>query len=382
MSGSLSLIIVLIVVVWAIVLAPMVLGDSKPIRRAGEGFDETRVLHQGGTAAIQARRRPRVTAADVHRHDEEDDYEVVVPEEESTEAVLIDDSPATPSWKKLFTRSNVVDAEPVEDEADTPETEAEAEVAEAEADTADTVDAADAELDETLDEAEDLSAEYDYDDSYLAPEDFGYSTVVSMPEAEEMTAEDSVDVAEDSVEDSAADSADDAADDSADDSAADSADDSADDVDEATLTRASRGRGGWTPEAEKQARAERLRRRERTLLGLITITGVAFIWALISGGWVWLAPLTGAALLLWYMSALRSLVTQERALRERRLRQLRRARLGVVSSEGDAPLPAHMRRPGAVIVELDDESADFANLPEYHDDDFDFHGADRVRESA
>ena len=374
MSGSLSLIIVLIVVVWAIVLAPMVLGDSKPIRRAGEGFDETRVLHQGGTAAIQARRRPRVTAADVHRHDEEDDYEVVVPEEGSTEAVLIDDSPATPSWKKLFTRSNVVDAEPVEDEADTPETEAEAEVAEAEADTADTVDAADAELDETRDEAEDLSAEYDYDDSYLAPEDFGYSTVVSMPEAEEMTAEDSVDVAEDSVEDSAADSADDAA--------ADSADDSADDVDEATLTRASRGRGGWTPEAEKQARAERLRRRERTLLGLITVTGVAFIWALISGGWVWLAPLAGAALLLWYMSALRSLVTQERALRERRLRQLRRARLGVVSSEEDAPLPAHMRRPGAVIVELDDESADFANLPEYHDDDFDFHGADRVRESA
>ncbi len=374
MSGSLSLIIVLIVVVWAIVLAPMVLGDSKPIRRAGEGFDETRVLHQGGTAAIQARRRPRVTAADVHRHDEEDDYEVVVPEEGSTEAVLIDDSPATPSWKKLFTRSNVVDAEPVEDEADTPETEAEAEVAEAEADTADTVDAADAELDETRDEAEDLSAEYDYDDSYLAPEDFGYSTVVSMPEAEEMTAEDSVDVAEDSVEDSAADSADDAA--------ADSADDSADDVDEATLTRASRGRGGWTPEAEKQARAERLRRRERTLLGLITITGVAFIWALISGGWVWLAPLAGAALLVWYMSALRSLVTQERALRERRLRQLRRARLGVVSSEEDAPLPAHMRRPGAVIVELDDESADFANLPEYHDDDFDFHGADRVRESA
>ena len=88
MSGSLSLIIVLIVVVWAIVLAPMVLGDSKPIRRAGEGFDETRVLHQGGTAAIQARRRPRVTAADVHRHDEEDDYEVVVPEEESTEECL------------------------------------------------------------------------------------------------------------------------------------------------------------------------------------------------------------------------------------------------------------------------------------------------------
>ena len=52
MSGSLSLIIVLIVVVWAIVLAPMVLGDSKPIRRSGEGYDETRVLHQGNLSLI------------------------------------------------------------------------------------------------------------------------------------------------------------------------------------------------------------------------------------------------------------------------------------------------------------------------------------------
>ena len=88
MSGSLSLIIVLIVVVWAIVLAPMVLGDSKPIRRSGEGYDETRVLHEGNTL-LQARRRPRVTKADIHSFDEDsDDYEVLDAVAED-EAVLI-----------------------------------------------------------------------------------------------------------------------------------------------------------------------------------------------------------------------------------------------------------------------------------------------------
>ncbi len=360
MSGSLSLIIVLIVVVWAIVLAPMVLGDSKPIRRSGEGFDETRVLHEGGTAALQTRRRPRVTAADIHRHDEEDDYEVVVPEEESTEAVLIDDSPATRAWKKLFTRSNVVDAEEVAEEIQAEEAELEAE---AELDAQDTAEAL---LDSDEEESAELDAEYDYDDSYLAPEDFGYTTVVNIPEAEDVSEDTNEETAEDTAEDTTE----------------DSAEDLVEDLDEATLARASRGRGGWTPEAEKRARAERLRRRERTMLGLVTITGVAFIYALISGGWAWLAPLAVGALLVWYMAAVRSLVNQERALRERRLRQLRRARLGVVSSDEDAPLPAHMRRPGAVIVELDDESVDFANLPEFSGDDFDVHGPDRVRESA
>ena len=46
--GSPSLILVLIAVVWAIVLAPMLVGKTKPIRRAGEGYEETRVLHTGG----------------------------------------------------------------------------------------------------------------------------------------------------------------------------------------------------------------------------------------------------------------------------------------------------------------------------------------------
>jgi len=135
--------------------------------------------------------------------------------------------------------------------------------------------------------------------------------------------------------------------------------------DELAFARARRGRGGWDPEAAKRVREERFRRRQRTLLGLVVVFAVAFVFGIVSGGWAWLAPAAAAGLLAWYLAALRTTVKKERALHERRVRQLRRARLGVISSAEDAPVPPHMRRPGAVVVEVDDESADFANLPTY-----------------
>ena len=60
--GSPSLMIILILVVWIIVLAPLMIGNNKPIRRSGDGYDETRVLHEGGTAPMAERRRPKLTA--------------------------------------------------------------------------------------------------------------------------------------------------------------------------------------------------------------------------------------------------------------------------------------------------------------------------------
>lgn len=322
MSGSLSLIIVLIVVVWAIVLAPMVLGDSKPIRRSGEGYDETRVLHQG-TTPLQARRRPRVTEADIHAFDEEDDYEILDPVAEE-DAVLIDDSSGSTSLKKLFARKEV-EGEVVEEESADQETETE---------TAD-----ESETDSDTHTADTPAAEYELDDSFLSPEDYGYSTVTQL---EEKDPQETVDVAapEEVVPEEPTE-------------------------DELAFARARRGRGGWDPETVKRVREDRFRRRQRTLLGLVIVFGAAFVFAIVTGGWAWLAPAAAAGLLAWYLIALRTTVKKERALQARRVRQLRRARLGVISAAEDAPVPPHMRRPGAVVVEVDDESADFANLPTY-----------------
>ena len=354
MSGSLSLIIVLIVVVWAIVLAPMVFGDSKPIRRSGEGYDETRVLHQGGTTDVQGRRRPRVTKADIHHFDDDNDYEVVEP---------VKSDRGSTAWKNLSAAAehNVIDAEPepaalIDDTSATDD----------ETVTYSVVRAGD--FDGNENGIDDDAAEYELDATYFSPEDYGYSTVVTLD------ADESVDLDADAEADAEASSDEESASDvelaveddlDAEDLDVDSDAEAELDESEISYARARRGRGGWDPQTAQRAREDRARRRGRTILGLAAATAIAVVLALVAGGWAWAAPVVVAGLLGWYLVALRTQVMQERELHARRMRQLHRARLGVVSSEEGAPVPAHMRRPGAVIVEIDDESADFANLPIY-----------------
>ena len=112
---SSSLIIVLIIVVWLFVLAPLLMRGQKPIRKAGEAFDDTRVIHQGGSGDLPARRRPRLSAADVRPVSAEDgdleDLELI-----DVDEVLIDDDSPRPSrsFRGLFTRPE----EPAEVEAE------------------------------------------------------------------------------------------------------------------------------------------------------------------------------------------------------------------------------------------------------------------------
>ena len=214
--GSPSLMIILILVVWIIVLAPLMIGNNKPIRRSGEGYEETRVLHEGGTAPMTERRRPKLTAADIHRHSEEDDYEVV----EATDAeedVLIDDAPAL---RSIFRRPAGDDAaqpahvegEVVEHDADD-EREAEAEHTPATAGGSTKVAASetggstsvkvlaaegakdhaaeDGGADEQAESAETDADRYELDESFTAPEDYGYADAqTAEPEQEETNGDD------------------------------------------------------------------------------------------------------------------------------------------------------------------------------------------------
>ena len=125
---------------------------------------------------------------------------------------------------------------------------------------------------------------------------------------------------------------------------ADTADETVDVAEEAeaddediAFAAARRGRGGYDPERERTTTATRFQRRQRTLLGLIAACVVTFVVAFVVGGWAWVLPVVSLGLTGWFMVALRRVVLQERALRNRRLRQLRRARLGVVTAGEDAP---------------------------------------------
>lgn len=379
--GSPSLMIVLILVVWIIVLAPLAVGNSKPIRRSGEGYEETRVLHEGGTAPMPTRRRPKLTAADIHRHGEEDDYELV--EAVGEEQVLIDDAPAL----RIFPQREHAADEPaeapehidgeviehVEDEVnDEVEVEADATADDASID-ADVAAAAssgstaisvlqDTELEQGL---EDEQERYDLEESYAGPEDYGYAA--NEPEADG-DAVDEAAVADAETEEGLEDvdgevlDADAEADADADAEADPEAEGGVEaDEDDLAFAAARRGRGGYDPERELTTTATRFQRRQRTLLALIAACVVTFVVAFVAGGWTWALPAIAVGLTVWFMVALRRVVLQERALRERRLRQLRRARLGVVTAESEQV--RRSRRGASTVVDLDDEHPDFSALP-------------------
>lgn len=368
--GSPSLLIISILVIWIIVLAPLMIGNNKPIRRSGEGYEETRVLHEGGTAPMTERRRPKLTAADIHRHSEEDDYEVV----EATDAeedVLIDDAPAL---RSIFRRPAGDDAaqpahvegEVVEHDADD-EREAEAEHAPATAGGSTMVAtsetggstsvkvlaaegaqdraAEDGGADEQAESAETDVDRYELDESFTAPEDYGYADAhTAEPEQEEVNGDDNAPDEQEAAADTA--------------EQVDSDDVSEEDI---AFAASRRGRGGYDPERERNTAATRFQRRQRTLLGLTIACVTTFVIAFVAGGWTWVLPAVAVGLTAWFMIALRKVVLKERALKERRLRQLRRARMGVATAEAH-PRDRHQRA-GSVVLNLDDESPDFDTLP-------------------
>ena len=368
--GSPSLMIILILVVWIIVLAPLMIGNNKPIRRSGEGYEETRVLHEGGTAPMTERRRPKLTAADIHRHSEEDDYEVV----EATDAeedVLIDDAPALRSIFRrpagdVAAQPAHVEGEVVEHDADD-EREAEAEHAPATAGGSTKVAASetggstsvkvlaaegapdhaaeDGGADEQAESAETDADRYELDESFTAPEDYGYADAqTAEPEQEEANGDDNAPDEQEAAADAA--------------EQVDSGDVSEEDI---AFAASRRGRGGYDPERERNTAATRFQRRQRTLLGLTIACVITFVIAFVAGGWTWVLPAVAVGLTAWFMIALRKVVLKERALKERRLRQLRRARMGVATAEAH-PRDRHQRA-GSVVLDLDDESPDFDTLP-------------------
>ena len=129
------------------------------------------------------------------------------------------------------------------------------------------------------------------------------------------------------------------------------------------------GRGGWDPQADAENKATRYQRRQRTLMGLAIVVVLTVALGIIFGGWLWWAAAIAGGLTIAYLVALRTQVRQEQQLRARRISQLRRARLGVRSAQDEElAIPRYLRRPGAVIVEIDDSSPDWDHLPEMHEE--------------
>ena len=110
----------------------------------------------------------------------------------------------------------------------------------------------------------------------------------------------------------------------------------------------------------------RYQRRQRVLVLFAVLDVAAVALGIVVGGWTWwIAAILGIATVA-YLVALRNQTRAETELRRRRVKALRRARLGVrTAQDEELAIPRKLRRPGAVVLEVDDESPDFDFLPVY-----------------
>ncbi|MDO4761819.1 MAG: hypothetical protein Q4A31_07875 [Corynebacterium sp.] len=291
--------LIIIVVLWIFVLAPWILRAQKPIRKAGEALTETRVIHSGGSAPVRRRRRLKLSPAQATATGE-------LPAEGDS---LVDEDSSLhygDDCDEKFDQEDLDDTLIVE------------------ADVADESD------------SEDLDDETHYrlDTSYIDPEDLLYPDT-AVADADE--GEDDVDTLDNTSEELT--------------------------EEELAYIAHRRGRGGYDPDADRARALSRQKRRQRTLLGLACALILALGVSTMLGGVYWAVTGVVVALSATYLYALRTQVKAENALRHRRIQQLRRTRLGVRTiNDSQLGIPSRLRRPGAIVLEIDDESPDFTVL--------------------
>ena len=104
--------------------------------------------------------------------------------------------------------------------------------------------------------------------------------------------------------------------------------------------------------------------RKRMLLSMSVTLMISTVLALVASPSLWwLAGMTGAVTVL-YLAYLRRQTRIEEQLRRRRAQRMMRSRLGVENTEDGEfdVVPARLRRPGAAVLDIDDEDPIFEHL--------------------
>ncbi|CAM2809431.1 gephyrin-like molybdotransferase receptor GlpR [Corynebacterium jeikeium] len=432
MSGSL----LLIAAVWLVLLAPLLLRNQKPVRRTAQALSETRVLHRGGST-LKAKRKLKPAEGlymssddeELELVDAEPEYVLLEDEDSVSDAksgnarglralMTTKDSDEQNKGSKGAEATEIVDGEVVDGEVVDAEV-ADAEATDAEATDAQAEDAAEGESGESSEKvvaaaaagsAVRYTAQDEMDTGEFSPVKKAQMSAETADVAAEHTeeagpteqAQQSEDQAEEQVEEQAEEqSARQAAyaavptgyvrggDVKASPDLVDHVDaapegknldilEESDELSEADLKylAARRGRGVYDPVASARLARERQNRRKKVLLVLLALCVLTFGASLALGSGVWLTFVAMVAFTAFYLVMLRRQAIEERELRHRRLVRMRRARLGVRNTEDDElGVPDRLIRPGAVILETDEDDPAFSNL-EYADgsDFFDLPG--------
>ena len=312
-----SLLWISLVVLWLFVLVPMLISKRDAVRRTSDVALATRVLNTSRAARLLRRTGP----AAGHRSDpdwrpSDDDLDEVDEDDAAPSKKAVVVAAASPSGIVTDTEPDYLDVDIVEDDSGALPIGQSAARAAAESEddvAADDEPGADDETDEVpsdLDEPDGTDDEYEYvDDSsgLEAPSD------TDLQLAESMTA--------------------------------------------ARLRRYESKTA-----AAVSARKYKFRKRMLALMALVLVASASAAFALTPVAW-WVCGSVGAVALL-YLAYLRRQTRIEERLRRRRMQRLARSRLGVENtddSEFDV-VPSRLRRPGSVVLEIDDEDPIFEHL--------------------
>ena len=308
-----SLLWISLVVLWLFVLVPMLISKRDAVRRTSDVALATRVVNSTTSSRLLKRGGP----ASGHRSDpgwrpSEDDLDETFDGDELDDYDEEEESPKT-----VVLAAPVVDEEPELAESDEltlnfeePEAK-ESEADEEDVDTAIYEVATDEYEEEHKEEADGTADEYEYVED---------SSGLEAPAETDLRTADQV------------------------------------------LAAARRRRYDPAKAAAISARKYKFRKRMLAFMTLVMVASAAYAYFMAPWGW-YICGGTAAVTLL-YLGYLRRQTRIEERLRRRRVQRAARARLGVENTE-DRDLnvvPSRLRRPGAVVLEIDDEDPVFEHL--------------------
>ncbi|KUI09254.1 hypothetical protein AU192_17715 [Mycobacterium lehmannii] len=311
-----SLLWISLVVLWLFVLVPMLISKRDTVRRTSDVALSTRVLNSGRNARLLKRRGPAAGhASDPDwRPTEEDLDEEIEPEAEPVSSRAVVRAAAVAVEEK--TEPDYLDVDVIGEDSgalpvgvsNRPEAEKEELTLQFDEPAEEAVD--DAAVDEQ--EAEDVDA----DDEYETVDD---SSGLEAPSEADLRMADS-------------------------------------------LSEARRRRHESKTAAAVSERKYRFRKRMLTALGVLLVTTAAAAFTLSPTLWWLCGAVSGFTVL--YLGYLRRQTRIEERLRRRRAQRIARSRLGVENTDDREfdVVPARLRRPGSVVLEIDDEDPIFEHL--------------------
>jgi hypothetical protein len=317
-----SLLWISLVVLWLFVLVPMLISKRDAVRRTSDVALATRVLNTGRGARLIRRGKPAAG------HNSDPDWQ---PSDDDDD---LDDEPHQESKERAVVRAAAVEAE-IDSEPDYLDVDI------VDEDSGALPVGASANL--AVEQPEEIAEPETQTDEL--PLDFG-----EEPEADEPAAayESEPDGTEDEYE-------------YVDDSSGLEAPSEAD-LQIADSISAARRRRSEARAATIDARKYKFRKRMLTVLTLATIVAAAAGIALTPMAWYACGSL--GAITMLYLAYLRRQTRIEERLRRRRAQRMARSRLGVENTDDREfdVVPSRLRRPGSVVLEIDDEDPIFEHL--------------------